>query len=178
MKRLELLARAGLAPQAIYADSDGVADLAGTTTVLLEDTQVILRDPGGDAVAAETDGLEALLELWLAQTRPAAEDGATAPRHLQVYDATTEGWPNTLWEELQAQVPAEPGGAASAGRRAGPACGRRCSEPGRQPVAGSLCEALQLRKLLAALAARGCACRCSWPHDAAQCRAGNLATAA
>jgi general secretion pathway protein L len=101
---LELLARAGLAPQAIYADSDGVADLAGTTTVLLEDTQVILRDPGGDAVAAETDGLEALLELWLAQTRPAAEDGATTPRHLQVYDATTEGWPNTLWEELQQKL--------------------------------------------------------------------------
>jgi general secretion pathway protein L len=99
-----LLASAGLAPHAIYADSDGVADLAGTTTVLLEDAQVILRDPGGDAVAAETDGLEAVLELWLAQDRPAGEDGVTAPRHLQVYDATTEGWPNALWEQMQEKV--------------------------------------------------------------------------
>lgn len=101
---LALLATAGLAPQAVFADSDGVADLTGTTTVLLEDTQVILRDPGGDAIAAETDGLEALLGLWLAQARPAAEDGVSALRHLQIYDATTEGWPNTLWEELQDKV--------------------------------------------------------------------------
>jgi general secretion pathway protein L len=98
------LAAAGLAPQAIYADSDGVSDLAGTTTVLLEDAQVILRDPGGDAIAAETDGLDALLALWLAQSRPADESGVSAPRNLQVYDATTEGWPNRLWEELQNQV--------------------------------------------------------------------------
>lgn len=101
---LTLLADAGLAPHAIFADSDGVADLAGTTTVLLEDTQVILRDPGGDAVAAETDGLDALLSLWSAQTRPIGESGVTTPRHLQIYDATTDGWPNSVWEELQDQV--------------------------------------------------------------------------
>ncbi len=102
---LALLAEAGLAPKAIFADSDGVADLAGTTTILLEDSQVILRDPGGDAVAAETDGLDALLSLWLAQARPAGDDGLTAPRQLQIYDATTDGWPNLFWEGLQAQVP-------------------------------------------------------------------------
>lgn len=101
---LALLARSGLAPHAIFADSDGVADLTGTTTVLLEDAQVILRDPGGDAVAAETDGLEALLDLWMAHTRPPGEDGVTTPRHLQVYDATTDGCPNKLWEELQDKV--------------------------------------------------------------------------
>ncbi|MBM4221637.1 MAG: hypothetical protein FJ170_06805 [Gammaproteobacteria bacterium] len=101
---LALLAEAGLIPQAIYADSDAVTDLAGTTTVLLEDAQVVLRDPGGDAIAAETDGLEALLALWLAQSRPVDESGVSPPRNLQVYDATTEGWSNTLWEELQSQV--------------------------------------------------------------------------
>jgi len=101
---LALLAEAGVAPKAIFADSDGVADLVGTTTILLEDTQVILRDPGGDAVAAETDGLDALLSLWLAQTRPTSDDSTTPPRQLQIYDATTDGWPNSVWEELQAQV--------------------------------------------------------------------------
>lgn len=101
---LALLADAGLAPHAIFADSDGVADLSGTTTVLLEDTQVILRDPGGDAVAAETDGLDALLSLWLAQARPVADDSTATPRHLQIYDATTDGWPNSAWEELQEKV--------------------------------------------------------------------------
>ena len=89
---LALLAEAGVAPKAIFADSDGVADLVGTTTILLEDTQVILRDPGGDAVAAETDGLDALLSLWLAQTRPTSDDSTTPPRQLQIYDATTDGW--------------------------------------------------------------------------------------
>ena len=101
---LALLAEAGVAPKAIFADSDGVADLVGTTTILLEDTQVILRDPGGDAVAAETDGLDALLSLWLAQTRPTSDDSTTPPRQLQIYDATTDGWPNSVWEDLQAQV--------------------------------------------------------------------------
>jgi general secretion pathway protein L len=101
---LALLAEAGITPHSIFADSDGVSDPAGTTTALLEDTQVILRDPGGDAVAAETDGLDALLSLWLAQTRPAGADGVTTPRHLQIYDATTEGWPNSVWEEFQDKV--------------------------------------------------------------------------
>ncbi len=101
---LAQLAGAGLTPHALYADSDGVADLAGTTTALLEDAQIILRDPDGDAVAAEVDGLDELLSLWLAQSKPASDGSLAAPRHLQIYDATTDGWPNQTWETLQDKV--------------------------------------------------------------------------
>ena len=98
------LATAGITPQAIYADSDAVLDIAGNTTLVLEEHQALLRDPGGDPVAAELASLEGLLELWLAQPRPAGPDGATPPRHLQVYDATVDGLPNALWEQFQDRV--------------------------------------------------------------------------
>lgn len=100
----EQLDTAGIHPQAIYADSDGVTDVSGTTTLVLEQTQAVLRDPGGDPVVAELDALEGLLELWLAQPRGAGPDGTKAAKNLQVYDATVDGLPNSVWEKLQEQV--------------------------------------------------------------------------
>lgn len=99
------LADAGIQAQAIHADSDAVLDIAGNTTLVLEQHQALLRDPGGDPVVSELDSLEGLLELWLAQPRPAGPDGAAAPpRNLQVYDATVDGLPNTFWERFQDRV--------------------------------------------------------------------------
>lgn len=98
------LAAAGIQPQALFADSDGVLDIAGNSTLLLERQHALLRDPGGDPVVSELDSLDGLLELWLAQPRPAGVDGAIPPRNLQVYDATVDGLPNTIWEQLQDQV--------------------------------------------------------------------------
>jgi len=100
----EQLAAAGINPQALYAESDCILDVAGTTTLILEEQHALLRDPGGDSVVAELDALDGLLELWLAQPRPAAVDGAVPPRNLQVYDATVDGLPNTVWEKLQPRV--------------------------------------------------------------------------
>lgn len=101
---LAQLSAAGLQPQALHADSDAVLDIAGNTTLVLEQHQALLRDPGGDPVVAELDSLESLLELWLAQPRPVAADGAVPPRHLQVYDATLDGLPNEVWERFQERV--------------------------------------------------------------------------
>jgi general secretion pathway protein L len=101
---LARLDAAGINPQALYADSDGVIDVEGTSTLILEQQHAILRDPGGDPVVAELDGLDSLLALWLAQPRPPAVDGAVPPRNLQVYDATVDGVSNATWENLQAQV--------------------------------------------------------------------------
>ena len=100
----EQLNAAGINAQALYAESDCVLDVAGTSTLILEEQQALLRDPGGDCVVAELDSLESLLELWLAQPRPAAVDGAAPARNLQVYDATVDGLPNTIWEQLQERV--------------------------------------------------------------------------
>jgi len=101
---LAQLAGAGIKSQAIHTDGDAILDVAGNTTLMLEEHQALLRDPGGDPVVAELESLEGLLELWLAQPRPAGADGSVPPRHLQVYDATVDGLPNEVWERFQDRV--------------------------------------------------------------------------
>ena len=98
------LGAAGIAPQALYADSDGVLDIAGTSTLILEQQHALLRDPAGDPVVSELESLDGLLELWLAQPRAAGPEGVVPPRNLQVYDATVDGLPNKTWEDLQDRV--------------------------------------------------------------------------
>jgi len=100
----ERLDAAGISPQVLCADSDGVLDVAGTSTLLLEQEHALLRDPGGDPVVGEIAALDGLLELWLAQPRPPAVDGAVLARNLQVYDATVDGLPNSIWEQLQERI--------------------------------------------------------------------------
>jgi general secretion pathway protein L len=101
---LARLAAAGIRPQAVCAEADAVPDIAGNSTLLVEDHQALLRDPGSDPVVGEPGSLDGLLELWLAQPRPAGDDGAAPPRHLQVYDATVDGLANGLWERFQDRV--------------------------------------------------------------------------
>lgn len=98
------LSAGGISPHALYADSDGVLDIAGTSTLVLEQQHALLRDPGGDPVVSELESLDGLLDLWLAQPRAAGPEGAIAPRNLQVYDATVDGLPNKIWEDLQDRV--------------------------------------------------------------------------
>jgi general secretion pathway protein L len=98
------LSAAGIQPQVLCADSDGVLDIAGTSTLVLERQHALLRDPGGDPVVSELDALDGLLELWLAQPRPPGAEGSVVPRNLQVYDATVDGLPNAIWEQLQDRV--------------------------------------------------------------------------
>lgn len=105
---LTALTEAGMHPQGVYAESDALADIPGTAVLLLEADQAILRDAGGDPVVSEPDALDALLEVWLAQPRPAVVDGlvdgGVPPRNLQVYDATVDGVANEFWEALQGRL--------------------------------------------------------------------------
>ncbi len=101
---LAQLSAAGIQPQAMHADSDAVLDIAGNSILVLEQHHALLRDPGGDPVVSELDSLDGLLELWLAQPRPAGSDGTVPPRNLQVYDATVDGLPNDIWERFQERV--------------------------------------------------------------------------
>ena len=101
---LAALAGAGIHPQGVYAESDALADIPGTAVLLLEAQQAILRDAGGDPVVWEPDALDALLEVWLAQARPAVVDGVVPPRNLQVYDATNDGVANDFWQALQERL--------------------------------------------------------------------------
>lgn len=98
------LASAGINAQAMFADSDAVAEVAGNTTLLLEEHQAILRDPALDPVVTGLRAVDGMLDLWLAQPKAAGSDGALPPRHLQVYDATVDGLPNTFWEQYQDEV--------------------------------------------------------------------------
>ncbi len=98
------LAEAGINYQAVYSDSDGVPDIAHTSTLMIEPQHVLLRDPGGDPVVSEPAALEGLLELWLAQPVPPGIDGAVPPRNLQVYDATVDGLPNSIWERVEERL--------------------------------------------------------------------------
>lgn len=92
---------AGIFPDALYAESDGVLDSAGTSTLFIDAQQVILRDPGGDAAVSGADGLPGLLELWLAQPRP---EDTGALWNLQIYDASPAGWPGSTWDTLQERL--------------------------------------------------------------------------
>lgn len=86
------LRSAGIEPFAIYADSDGLLDVPGTATLLVEPARAMFRDPGGDAVVMEPESVAGLLELWAAQTRArAAEEDEILPLNLQVYDARHAG---------------------------------------------------------------------------------------
>lgn len=91
------LAAAGIAPAALYADSDGLPDIPGTATLLAEADQLVFRAPGQDPVIAGPGDAAALVGLWLDQ-----RDGGTGetppPAHLLAY---TDGDEATLSAELE-----------------------------------------------------------------------------
>jgi general secretion pathway protein L len=94
---------AGVPPDRIYAESDAVAAMPNTVTLLIQDDCSVLAEPDGVVTALDTAELGALLDLWLSR-RGAADGQAVAP-HLVVY-----GSPQALaslepvWESLGTRV--------------------------------------------------------------------------
>lgn len=97
------LAVLGLAPAAIYADSDGLADVPATATLLLEADQMILRTVEGDPLVAEPDDAPVLLGLWLDQ-RVAGREEPPPPANLQVFAGTADARLLDSIESLRARL--------------------------------------------------------------------------
>jgi general secretion pathway protein L len=93
----------GLQPDAMFAESDGVAFLPSTMTVLLHNDSVIVRAPDGATTVADIFAMQAVLELIVDQHLGAAdEDAITLPLNMQIYcDADNHARYQEFWERLR-----------------------------------------------------------------------------
>ena len=64
---LEQFQTAGVSPDAIYAESDGLVPVPSTLTVLVDGTKIIIRDADGAVTIADPETLETVLELVIDQ---------------------------------------------------------------------------------------------------------------
>ncbi len=74
---LETLSAAGIRPDALFAESDAIATVPATVTVLVDGERIVVRDADGRVTTADPDSLQAILELILeaqAARPPAASD--------------------------------------------------------------------------------------------------------
>lgn len=93
---LDALTAAGLHFEGLFAESDALAALPATITVLVERDRVIIRDATGGSTVADHESLQAVLELLLEQ------DDAT--------DVATDDESDTETAADAADPPAEPAG--------------------------------------------------------------------
>ena len=100
---LEQLTADGLHPAAIYAESDGVAALPSTMTVVLHNDSVIVRDPQGVTTVADAFSMQAVLELLIEQHLGDLDsDAVSMPLNLQIYcRAEDHERYQELWERLR-----------------------------------------------------------------------------
>jgi len=92
---LEQFSTAGIELTGLYADGDLVGDIPGTTILLVEPDSVMLRDTDGSIAVADRNGLEVLINLWLAGLQNGGDsddvDQAVAPVNLLVYSTPGVG---------------------------------------------------------------------------------------
>ena len=104
---IEQLNEAGIDAHGIYADSDGIAALPSTVTLLLETDCAMLRDQHGNAVVGDPDSLELILELFMAGGGNTPEKDAIQPEpiNLLVFCEPEQHDKNRkLWERLRTQL--------------------------------------------------------------------------
>ena len=104
---IEQLNEAGIDAHGIYADSDGIAALPATVTLLLETDCAMLRDQHGNAVVGDPDSLELILELFMAGDGNTPEKDAIQPEpiNLLVFCEPEQHDKNRkLWERLRTQL--------------------------------------------------------------------------
>ena len=73
---LEDLSAAQLDPVAVYSEAEGLDQITGTAVLLIEGDLASLRSADGNIASTDLEGLDALVELWLAAQ---ARDGDEAP---------------------------------------------------------------------------------------------------
>lgn len=81
----ERFAQAGISPVGLYSEGDALGDIPGTTILLIESDQVMLRTPDGSLATADRGGLDTLIDLWMAARKPSNDDKATEPVNLLIY---------------------------------------------------------------------------------------------
>jgi general secretion pathway protein L len=100
---LDQLKEHKLSPTCICAESDALDVTAATISVLLDNQQVMLRNPAGELTVADASALATLVELFLDQHATDLENDATAtPVNLIVYcDQTAYEHYRELWDRLR-----------------------------------------------------------------------------
>lgn len=113
---LEQLTAAGIKPDAIFSESDGITTVPSTVTVLVDGERIIIRDADGGTTVADPESLQAILELMF--DAPAAESAAVysdpkdegletdnTPVNILVYcsESDYERF-SVLWEMLRLRV--------------------------------------------------------------------------
>jgi len=120
---LEQFQTAGVSPDAIYAESDGLAPIPSTLTVLVDGTRIIIRDADGAVSIADPETLETVLELVIEQRsetipvvsgtpdeagEPLADDNdelTVAPVNVLVYSNESDYERHgMLWDNLRVRV--------------------------------------------------------------------------
>ncbi len=104
---IEQLNEAGIDAHGVYADSDGIAALPATVTLLLERDCAMLRDQHSNAVVGDPDNLELMLELFMAGGSNTPEKDAIQPEpiNLLVFCEPEQHDENRkLWERLRTQL--------------------------------------------------------------------------
>ena len=103
----EQLNEAGIDAHGVYAESDGIAALPATATLLLDTDCAILRDQHGNTAVGDPDGLELMLELFIAGAGDAPEKNNIQPEpiNLLVFCEPEQHDENRkLWERLRTRL--------------------------------------------------------------------------
>lgn len=104
---IEQLNEAGIDAHGVYADSDGIAALPATVTLILETDCAMLRDQHGNTVVGDPDSLELMLELFMAANENSPQKDAIQPEpiNLLVFCAPEQHDENRkLWGRLRTKI--------------------------------------------------------------------------
>ncbi|MEE8235907.1 MAG: type II secretion system protein GspL [Gammaproteobacteria bacterium] len=103
----EQLRGAGIDAYGMYADSDGIAALPATTTLLLETDCALLRDQHGNTTVGDPASLDLMLELFMAGDGNAPDEENTRPEpiNLLVFCEPEQHDENlAVWERLRTRL--------------------------------------------------------------------------
>ncbi|MGI9289652.1 MAG: type II secretion system protein GspL [Gammaproteobacteria bacterium] len=100
---LQQLYEAGLKPDSLRVESDGLPAPPATISILIEDTNVTIRDYEGEFIVTDTQSLEIVLDMLLDQHGASMErDASMVPVNIMVYaNEYNHGQFAQLWERMR-----------------------------------------------------------------------------
>lgn len=100
---LEELADAGLKPDSLRPESDGLPDTPATVSILIEDTSVTIRDYNGEFIVTDSASIALVLDMLMEQHSEAMEnDTSLVPVNVIVYcNLQVQEQLNELWDRLR-----------------------------------------------------------------------------